>query len=405
MLHDWRRCSAARRGCSPARVGGLDLLVLDAPALYDRPGNPYLDAGGTRLADNWRRFAALARAGADIAGGVAAGLRSPTSCTRTTGRRDWRRPTCATPAIARPVGHDRPQPRLPGPVPGRRSSAGSTCRRRPSRSTGVEYYGGVGFLKAGLAVRRPRSPRSARPTPRRSARRPTAWGSTGCSRARADVLHGIVNGIDTDGLEPRDRPAPRRALLGAHAQGRAPRTARAVEARFGLDADAGAALRRGQPADLAEGHRPARRGAGDLVAAGGQLAVLGSGEAGARGRVPRRSPPSIRGRVGVRHRLRRGAGAPDAGRRRRHPDPVALRALRADPALRPALRLRAGGGAGRRARRHGDRRQRRGARTPASPPASSSRRSTRGGARRGDPPRRRALPRSRRTGRRCSARA
>ena len=28
------------------RAGGLDLIVLDAPHLYDRPGNPYLGPDG-----------------------------------------------------------------------------------------------------------------------------------------------------------------------------------------------------------------------------------------------------------------------------------------------------------------------------------------------------------------------
>ena len=55
----------------PARVlqadhEGLDLLVLDAPALYDRPGGPYVGADGKDLPDNWRRFAALSRAGAEV---------------------------------------------------------------------------------------------------------------------------------------------------------------------------------------------------------------------------------------------------------------------------------------------------------------------------------------------------
>ena len=33
-------CSAARRACSPRKGGGLELFVLDAPHLFDRPGNP-----------------------------------------------------------------------------------------------------------------------------------------------------------------------------------------------------------------------------------------------------------------------------------------------------------------------------------------------------------------------------
>ena len=53
------------------RAAGLDLFVLDAPHLYDRPGNPYLGPNGRDWPDNAQRFAALARAGADLAKGVA----------------------------------------------------------------------------------------------------------------------------------------------------------------------------------------------------------------------------------------------------------------------------------------------------------------------------------------------
>ncbi|MGO7668213.1 glycogen/starch synthase, partial [Rhizobium ruizarguesonis] len=37
---------------------GLDLLIRDAPAYYDRPGGPYLEPLGKDDPDNWRRFAA-----------------------------------------------------------------------------------------------------------------------------------------------------------------------------------------------------------------------------------------------------------------------------------------------------------------------------------------------------------
>ena len=61
----------------PARLlathaAGLDLLVLDAPHLYARPGNPYLGPDGKPWPDNALRFAALAEgAVADRARGVA----------------------------------------------------------------------------------------------------------------------------------------------------------------------------------------------------------------------------------------------------------------------------------------------------------------------------------------------
>ncbi|AXW64762.1 starch synthase (plasmid) [Ralstonia solanacearum] len=61
----------------PARVllgampdTGVPVLLLDAPALFDRPGSPYLDACGEPYADNALRFAAFSQAAALVAGGV-----------------------------------------------------------------------------------------------------------------------------------------------------------------------------------------------------------------------------------------------------------------------------------------------------------------------------------------------
>ncbi len=63
------------------KAAGLDLFVLDAPQLYDRPGGPYAGSDGRDFADNAVRFAALARAGSRI------------SSTPTTGRPGSRPPT------------------------------------------------------------------------------------------------------------------------------------------------------------------------------------------------------------------------------------------------------------------------------------------------------------------------
>ena len=61
------RRSVRRAGASLAgEAEGLDLFAIDAPHLYDRPGNPYLGPDGLDWPDNARRFAALARVGADI---------------------------------------------------------------------------------------------------------------------------------------------------------------------------------------------------------------------------------------------------------------------------------------------------------------------------------------------------
>jgi starch synthase len=48
---------------------GRKLLVLDAPGLFGREGGPYGDTGGADWHDNWRRFAALGLAAAQLAAG------------------------------------------------------------------------------------------------------------------------------------------------------------------------------------------------------------------------------------------------------------------------------------------------------------------------------------------------
>ena len=64
-------------------------------------------------------------------------------------------------------------------------------------------------------------------------------GLDGLLRARGDELSGILNGIDVDGLEPRDRPADRGAVFDAKSShGRAANKA-ALQARLGLGARPG----------------------------------------------------------------------------------------------------------------------------------------------------------------------
>ena len=59
----------AQPACA-GKAKGLDLIAVDAPHLYDRPGNPYLGPDGKDWPDNAQRFAALSRAAADVARGI-----------------------------------------------------------------------------------------------------------------------------------------------------------------------------------------------------------------------------------------------------------------------------------------------------------------------------------------------
>ncbi|MDQ3558592.1 MAG: glycogen/starch synthase, partial [Pseudomonadota bacterium] len=73
-VHDIAALSGGPARILHGRAAGLDLYALDAPHLYRRPGNPYVDATGQDWPDNAERFAALCQAAARLGGGAAAGF-------------------------------------------------------------------------------------------------------------------------------------------------------------------------------------------------------------------------------------------------------------------------------------------------------------------------------------------
>ena len=132
-----------------AEVAGLDLLVLDAPHLFDRPGGPYGDMGGADWPDNWRRFAALCQVGADIAAGAVRGWQP-----EIVHAHDWQAAmTLAYMRFGGAVGiptvmtvHNLAfQGQFGASIFGELGLPASAMAL-----DGVEYYGGVGYLKAGL---------------------------------------------------------------------------------------------------------------------------------------------------------------------------------------------------------------------------------------------------------------
>ena len=70
LLHDYPALLGVPARLLAATVEGLELVVIDSPPLYDRPGGPYGDPTGRDHPDNWRRFGALGRAAVDIAMGL-----------------------------------------------------------------------------------------------------------------------------------------------------------------------------------------------------------------------------------------------------------------------------------------------------------------------------------------------
>ena len=188
-------CSADRRECSRGGAAGLDLFAIDAPHLYDRPGNPYLGPDGLDWPDNAHRFAALARVGADIGLGAIGGFRP-----EVVHAHDWQAALAAAylhfaaglaPATMVTIHNLAFQGHFPLSII-RRISA---CPQSALTIDGVEYFGGVGYLKAGLRLADRIT--TVSPTYAREIMTPEfGMALDGLLRTRASVVHGILNGID-----------------------------------------------------------------------------------------------------------------------------------------------------------------------------------------------------------------
>ena len=261
-----------RRG----RAGGLDLLVLDAPHLYRRSGGPYQDPSGLDWPDNAWRFAALARAGAEVGLGRA-GAYVPDLVHA----HDWQ--TGLLPAYLRAEGgppsvmtvHNLAfQGVFPAPVfatLGLPASAWSI--------DGAEYYGSVSYLKAGIAAAD--AVTTVSPSYAAEIRTPEGgMGMDGLLRQRGDRLLGILNGIDTGVWDPETDTLLASCYSAMRPAGRGMNKV-ALQARLGLEVEPGALLfgvisrltwQKGL--DLLLQTLPA------LLGSGAQLAVLGAGEPG-----------------------------------------------------------------------------------------------------------------------------
>ncbi len=171
-----------------ASVGALDLFVLDAPHLYARDGGLY------GWPDDAQRFAALARVGAMIGFGLI-----PDFVPDVIHAHDWQ--AGLVPAYLRYDGRTPPgtvmtvhnlafQGQFPAELLG--------ALGLPDHAMGVdgvEYYGGIGFLKAGLRL----ADRITTVSPTYALEICTpelGMGLDGLLRERAQVLSGILNGID-----------------------------------------------------------------------------------------------------------------------------------------------------------------------------------------------------------------
>lgn len=292
--------------------GDTPLYVLDAPALFRRAGGPYQDAAGIDHVDNALRFAVFSQVAARLAAADTPLDWRPDilHCN------DWQ--TGLAPAYLRLSGDTCPAlitvhnlayqgifpPTLLAPL------------QLPPHAwsiEGVEYYGNLSFLKAGIYY----ADRVTTVSPSYAEEirhEPLGMGMQGLLASKGARLAGILNGIDTGDWNPAAD-----AFLSCEYSARAPagkkNCKRLLQQEMGLEARAEAPLfsmiarmtpQKGMDLVLAV--------ADGIVERGGQLAMLGTGdkaiEAAVRAltaRHPGRVAAFIGYDEGLSHRIEAGA--------------------------------------------------------------------------------------------------
>ena len=277
LVHSWPDLLGAPAQLLEGRIDGHPLLVVDAPGYFAREGGPYADPAGRDWDDNWRRFAAFSRAAADLASGGVRGLRYDVMHAH-----DWQ--SGLAPAYLRfaPAGVAARSVMTIHNIAfqGRFDVGVFGSLALPDRAfavDGVEYFGGVGLLKAGLESADAIT--TVSPTYAEEIVQPEfGMGLEGLIRTRRARVHGIVNGIDPQVWNPADDAAlPSRydaATLPARAFNK-----RAVERAFALDESEGPLFCVVSRLTWQKGMDVLADAVDDLVARGGRLALLGSGDA------------------------------------------------------------------------------------------------------------------------------
>jgi starch synthase len=251
-------------------VAGVSMLLLDAPHLFDREGGPYSGPQGD-WHDNATRFAALSWVGAAIArDGLADGWRPDVLHAH-----DWQ--AGFAPAYLAYSGGAVPSVMTIHNIAfqGYAPVSQIYALRLPAEQfypDALEYYGGLSSLKAGLVTAAKIT--TVSPSYAGELRRAEfGMGLQGVITNRARDVSGILNGVDTGVWSPEVAEHPYSA---AAPEGKAAARA-ALCAELGLDVPGPLAIIVSRLTDQ-KGIDLIPAVIANFVAAGGGLAVLGSGD-------------------------------------------------------------------------------------------------------------------------------
>ncbi|WP_213762171.1 glycogen synthase GlgA [Caballeronia sp. dw_19] len=259
---------------------GVVVYVVRADAFYDRPGNPYLDGSHTQYADSDRRFALLGWAAARVATGA-----DPTWKPDVLHAHDWH--AGLAPAYLRARERETGVARVPSVMTvhnlayqGVFPAAEFGVLQLPAdffSIDGVEFYGHLSFLKAGLFYAdriTTVSPTYAREIQTHA----QGAGLDGLLRTRTHDISGILNGVDQTVWNPATDTTIDTQYSIEKFTGKAKCKA-ALQERVGLAREPDALLfgvvsrlTEQKGIDLLLSVIP------DIVQRGGQLVVLGAGD-------------------------------------------------------------------------------------------------------------------------------
>lgn len=268
------------RGGLNADEAGLGIYVIRADAFYQRPGNPYVDETHRPYEDNMWRFALLGWTAAQLAQSADA-----TWCPDIVHAHDWH--AALAPAYLRAAGETMGAPVAPSVMTvhnlayqGLFPAAQWNGLRLPDHYfniEGLEFYGQISFLKAGLYY----ADRITTVSPNYAREIQTVEygaGLHGLLKRRAQDLSGILNGVDYTVWNPLNDSSIV-ATYGATRLREKAGNKSALQKRLGLKVSSDALLF-GAVSRLTQqkGFDLLLEAVPEIVKRGGQLAVLGAGE-------------------------------------------------------------------------------------------------------------------------------